>query len=363
MSDVEWMRLALDLATRGEGTVNPNPLVGVVIVKDDAIIGRGHHQRFGGPHAEVVALDEAGTAASGATLYSTLEPCCHHGKTPPCTDRIIAAGVARVVVAAQDPNTEVDGKGILALRNAGIDVTEGVLQEEAQLQNEIYFTYVQRDRPFVQLKLALSLDGRIATSTGDARWISSKPSRVEAHRLRRKFMSVAIGVQTVTRDDPLLTVRHVEGPDPVPVILDREGRLPLTARLLDTQSTPIVATATMPPDIERRLAAHGARILRFPDPDGQIDLHQLVRALAAEPLDSVLVEGGGETAAAFLNAGLVDKVSLFLCPLLIGGRDAVPAVGGVGARRIADAMHLENVTTRWLGPDLLYEGYPVQHKN
>ncbi len=361
--DTEWMRLALELAELGEGAVHPNPLVGVVIVKDGVVIGRGYHQCFGGPHAEVFALDDAGAAARDATLYSTLEPCCHYGKTPPCTERIIEAGIRRVVVAAKDPNPQVDGKGISTLRKAGIEVTDGILLDEVVLQNEIYFAAVRRGRPFVQLKLALSLDGRIATRTGDARWISSEASRVEVHRLRRKFMSLAIGVQTIVSDDPLLTVRHVEGPDPIPVVLDPQGRLPLIARLIDAHRTPIVATVAMSADIERELTARGARVWRLPASDGRIDLHQLLSALSDDGIDSILVEGGGETAAAFLEAGLVDKLSLFLCPLLIGGREAVPAVGGIGAERIADALQLKNVTTRWLGPDLLYEGYPVRHES
>jgi len=238
--DAEWMRLALELAELGEGDVHPNPLVGAVVASEDRVVGRGYHRRFGGPHAEVFALDEAGEAARGATLYVTLEPCCHHGKTPPCTDRIIAAGVRRVVAAARDPNPEVDGGGIASLRAAGIDVTEGVLHDEARRQNEIFFTFVERRRPFVQLKLAVSLDGRIATKTGDSQWISSEASRTDVHRLRRKFMSVLVGVQTVLSDDPLLTVRHVVGPNPVPIVLDRRGRFPPSARLLDAHASPIM---------------------------------------------------------------------------------------------------------------------------
>jgi len=359
MMDAGWMRLALELAAFGEGDVHPNPLVGAVAVKDESAIGRGYHRRFGGPHAEVFALDEAGEAARDATLSVTLEPCCHHGKTPPCTDRILASEVRRVVIAARDPNPEVDGGGIACLRGAGIEVTEGVLQEEAERQNEIFFTYVRHRRPFVQLKLAVSLDGRIAAKTGDSQWISSEASRTEAHRLRRRFMSALVGVQTVLNDDPLLTVRRVVGPDPVPVVLDRRGRTPPTARLLDAHPSPIVATATMPADLEGRLRARGARVWRLADGAGGIDLPHLLADLYEDGIDSVLIEGGGETAAAFLNAGRVDKVSLFIAPILIGGRGAVPAVGGAGVERVADALRLDRVTAEWLGPDLLYTGYPV----
>ena len=353
--DAEWMRLALELAVLGEGDIHPNPLVGAAVVSDERVVGRGYHRRFGDPHAEAFALDEAGDAARGATLYVTLEPCCHHGKTPPCTDRIIAAGVRRVVVATRDPNPEIGGGGIDCLRAAGIEVVEGTLSDEAEHQNEIFFTFVRRRRPFVQLKLAVSLDGRIATKTGDSQWISSEASRTEVHRLRRKFMSVLVGVQTVLNDDPLLTVRHVIGPNPVPVVLDRRGRLPPTARLLDAHPSPIVVTATG--DVEQGLSSRSARLWRLSDGARGIDLPRLLARLAENNIDSVLIEGGGETAAAFLNAGLVDKVSLFIAPILIGGRGAVPAFGGAGAERVADAMRLERATTRWFGPDLLYTGY------
>ena len=356
------MQRALDLAALGEGDVHPNPLVGAVVVRDDRIVGRGYHRRCGGPHAEVYALDEAGDDARGATLYVTLEPCCHHGRTPPCTDRIIAAGVRRVVIATRDPNPQVDGGGVEHLRAAGIDVTEGILAAQAEALNEIFFTYIRRGAPFVQLKLAISLDGRIATRAGDARWISSAPSRIEAHRLRRRFMAIAVGVGTVIADDPRLTVRHVVGPDPVPIVLDRAGRLPPTARLLQGPIAPIVATASMPPDVEAVLAERGARIWRLRDPEGAIDPAQLLARLGSERIDSVLIEGGGDTAAHFLAAGLVDKLSWFVCPLLIGGRDAIPAVGGVGSARIADALRLKDVSTRWVGPDLLYEAYPVRNE-
>jgi len=357
--DAEWMRLALELAALGEGDVHPNPLVGAIVVSEERVIGRGYHRRFGGPHAEIFALDEASDAARGATLYVTLEPCCHHGKTPPCTDRIIAAGVRRVVIATRDPNPEIDGGGIACLRAAGIEVVEGILSVEAELQNEIFFTSVRRRRPFVQLKLAVSLDGRIATKTGDSRWISSEVSRTEAHRLRRKFMCVLVGVQTVLSDDPLLTVRYVVGPNPVPVILDRRGRFPPTARLLDAHPSPIVVTTTAPADVEQELCSRGAHVWRLSDGAGRIDLPRLLAHLTENGIDSVLIEGGGETAAAFLNAGLVDKVSLFIAPLLIGGRGAVPAFGGAGAERVADALRLERVTTKWFEPDLLYTGYPT----
>jgi len=357
VNDADGMRLALDLATLGEGEVNPNPLVGAVVVKNGRIIGRGWHQRFGGPHAEVFALDEAGDEARGATLYVTLEPCCHYGKTPPCTDRIIEAGVGRVVVGVRDPNPAVDGRGIDVLRAAGIAVDEGILADEAARQNEVFLAFTKTGIPFVQLKLAISLDGRIATRTGDSKWISGPASRTEGHRLRRRFASVLVGVGTVLADDPALSVRHIRGRDPIPIVLDPSGKTPETARLFGSGSQPIVATASMSRKKETALVARGARVWRIPQRRGSFDLSDLLRRLAEASVDSVLVEGGGETAARFLEANLVDKVALFVAPILIGGRDATPSVGGEGAERVADAWRLRDVTVDRLEGDLYVVGY------
>jgi diaminohydroxyphosphoribosylaminopyrimidine deaminase/5-amino-6-(5-phosphoribosylamino)uracil reductase len=358
VNETDAMRLALDLARLGEGDVNPNPLVGAVVLRDGVVVGRGYHQRFGGPHAEVFALEEAGERARGATLVVTLEPCCHHGKTPPCTERIIEAGVRRVVYATADPNPLVSGRGAAHLREAGIDVDEGLLASEAREQNEIFARFVTTGRPFVQLKLAASLDGRIATRTGDSRWITGELSRTEAHRLRRRFSSVLVGVRTVLADDPELTVRHVPGRSPIPIVLDPSGRVPTSARLFSAHESPIVATCSIPREKEEALRSRGARVWHLCESARRLDLAQLLERLGAEGVDSVLVEGGGETAAAFLEAGLVDKVTTFLAPILIGGRDAVPAIGGVGADVIAHALRLERVTVRRFGDDLCITGYP-----
>lgn len=361
MTETEAMRLALSLAELGEGDVNPNPLVGAVVLRDGHVIGRGYHREFGGPHAEVFALGEAADSAAGATLVVTLEPCCCHGKTPPCTDSIIEADIRRVVVAQRDPSPDIAGKGIAALRAAGIEVIEGVLAVEAARQIEIFLTYVETRRPFVQLKLACSLDGRIATKTGDSKWISGGESRVEAHRLRRRFSSILVGVATVAADDPLLTVRHVVGKDPIPIILDPVGRIPTDARLLNRAPGPILVTSSMPMELEHALAARGATVWHLPaTEDGSqyhFDLSALLDRLAEAGIDSVLIEGGGETAGAFLEAGLVDKVSMFIAPILIGGRDAVPAVGGAGVERIAEALRLQDVVVKQLDDDTMITGY------
>ncbi|MEA3356520.1 MAG: bifunctional diaminohydroxyphosphoribosylaminopyrimidine deaminase/5-amino-6-(5-phosphoribosylamino)uracil reductase RibD [Candidatus Bipolaricaulota bacterium] len=359
MSDERFMRVALELAEGGEGYVNPNPLVGAVVVKDEEIVGRGFHKLFGGPHAEVFAIEDAGTAADGATLYVTLEPCIHYGKTPPCTERIIEAGLSRVVIGCRDPNPLVNGKGIARLREAGIEVTEGVMESQARRINEIFFRFITGDRPFVQLKLAESLDGKIATHSGDSRWISSTASRREVHRLRRRFSSVLVGVNTVLADDPRLTVRHVAGPDPLRLVLDRNGDIPIGARLLHGRGRTIVVTAAMPMEKEQAIIGLGKDVWRMPSEAEWIDLCRLLTRLKEKGIDSVLIEGGGETAEAFLRAGLVDKVSFFIAPIIIGGRTAVPAIGGQGIDRIHDAIQLQEVKIKGIGDDLMVTGYVV----
>lgn len=360
-ADERFMRLALELAHKGEGETKPNPIVGAVVVKDGHIVGCGYHHRFGGPHAEVFALDEAGDEARGATLYVTLEPCSHHGKTPPCTERIVAARIARVIVACSDPNPLVNGHGIEKMRAAGIEVTEGVLEEEARRANEIFFKFITTGRPFVQLKLAESLDGKIATRIGDAKWISGADSRTEVHRLRRRFAAILVGVGTVIADDPRLTVRHVGGKDPLRIVLDGRGRVPLDAQMFSAEGRTIVVTAMMAREKEEALISLGAEVWRLPEKESNIDLSAFLQSLADEKIDSLLVEGGGETAAAFLEADLVDKVAFFVAPILIGGRDAIPAIGGAGAEQVSEALHLKRIEIERIGEDLLVTGYPQKH--
>ena len=356
MNDEEFLRLAFDLAEIAEGDTSPNPLVGAVVVRDGDIVGRGYHRRFGGPHAEVFALDEAGERAEGATLYVTLEPCGHFGKTPPCAERIIEAGIVRVVASIEDPNPLVSGRGLATLRAAGIDVEVGRLRDVAIRQNEIFLKYIQTGTPFVHLKLATSLDGRIATRTGDARWISGQPAQVLVHRWRRRHAAVLVGIGTVLADDPQLTVRHVVGRQPVPIVLDARGRLPLTARLLAGDRRPIVAAARVDPPRRVELESAGCRVWELPSEGGGVDLTSLLTQLGGAGIDSVLVEGGGETAASLLAARLVDRVSFIIAPIVIGGRDAVPAVGGAGIDRLAEAVALGDVTSEWVGSDLVYSG-------
>ncbi len=356
MNDEEALRLAFDLAENAEGDTSPNPIVGAVLTRDGEVVGRGYHRSFGGPHAEIYALEEAGECARGATLYVTLEPCAHHGKTPPCTERLIAAGIARVVVPVEDPNPLVSGRGVAALRAAGIEVEVGLLREVAERQNEIFFTFIATGVPFVHLKLAVSLDGRIATRAGDARWITGEPARALTHRWRRRHAAILVGSGTVLADNPELSVRYVAGRQPVPIVLDAGGRVPLSSRVLDPTRRPIVVTSGVLDARRAELEAAGVRVWDLPGPGGEADLHELLVRLGQVGIDSLLVEGGGETAASFLAADLVDRVSFLIAPILIGGRDAVPSIGGAGSDRLADAIRLSDVTATWVGSDLVYSG-------
>ncbi len=361
------MRRTLELAERGIGRVNPNPLVGAVLVRHGKIIAEGYHQAYGGLHAEVEALKRAGSAAKGAELYINLEPCVGFPgkKTPSCTERIIACGLARVVIAMRDPNPRVSGRGIAQLRAAGIDVIEGVLQSQAQQLNEIHTKYVTTGRPFVLLKLAMTADGKIASVTGDSHWISSEESRRFTHLLRNRYAAIAIGSETLVRDDPQLTVRRVEGRDPLRIVLDARGRIPLSAKILhlaSTAKTIIATTDAMPTAKARELQALTAEVWRLPrDADGRVDLFALVQKLGEQKIDSLIVEGGATLAWSFLSARLVDKVLFFIAPLIIGGEQAMSAVGGAGFARIGEGIRLRDVSVESSGPDFIYQGYPVYH--
>ncbi|MDI6709163.1 MAG: bifunctional diaminohydroxyphosphoribosylaminopyrimidine deaminase/5-amino-6-(5-phosphoribosylamino)uracil reductase RibD [Thermoanaerobacterales bacterium] len=359
--DTEYMRMALELAARARGRTSPNPMVGAVVVHDGQIVGRGFHARAGLPHAEVEALREAGEAARGATLYVTLEPCCHHGRTGPCTEAVIASGVRRVVAGMRDPNPLVAGHGLARLREAGIEVTEGVLAEEAARLNEVFIKFITTRRPFVVVKAAVSLDGKIATHTGDARWVTSAAARSEGHRLRDTYDAILVGIGTVLADDPSLTTRLPEGGgrDPVRVILDSRARTPVAARVLRQESaapTVIAVTELSPPERRKALEAAGAEVW-ICGSDPQVDLDLLLARLAEREITSVLVEGGSSVNASFLEAGLVDKVVWFIAPKIIGGREAPGAVGGRGPARMAEAVELERVQWRPVGEDLCCEGY------
>ncbi len=355
--DVEMMRLCLRLARRGAGRTSPNPMVGAAVARGGRVLATGWHRRAGAPHAEITALAALAGRARGATLYVNLEPCAHQGRTPPCVDAIVAAGIARVVVGMIDPNPRVRGRGIRKLRARGVRVDVGVLREECRALNEAFVCAMTRGRPLVTLKSAITLDGRIATRTGDARWITSLPARREAHRLRAMHDAILVGAKTVLHDDPSLDVRHVRGRQPVRVVLDGRLRIPPDARLLRDGGAPVWIATTASCNRKRaaRLAASGAEVLRLPGRGGRVAIAALLRALRARGILSLLVEGGGETHASFVEARLVDRVVAFVAPILLGGRDAVPMVGGLGPARISDALRLSPAIVRHVGVDFIVD--------
>lgn len=367
-----YMRRALELATRGTGRVNPNPLVGAVVVKNGEIVAEAYHEHYGGPHAEAHALKQAGPQARGAKLYVNWEPCIAYPgkKTRPCVDEIRRSGIRKVVVATRDPTPEVNGRGIAQLREGGIEVVEGVLEQEAQRLNEIRAKYATTGMPFVLLKMAMSADGKIATRTGDARWISSHESLELAHGLRNRYAAVLVGIGTALKDDPQLTVRRVQGRDPLRVVLDSQGKIPLNAKLLhrESEAPTAIATCGMSRAKEEELAKletpTSIEIWRLPSAsEGRIELPALVNELAFRSVDSVLLEGGAAVAAAFLNAKLLDKVLFTIAPKLLGGREAPSPIGGAGLDRVEDAFRLRDVSVRQSGPDMVYEGYVEYDKS
>ncbi len=336
------MRRALELAARAAGETNPNPMVGCVIVKAGRIVGEGFHRRAGGPHAEIVALARAGARARGGALYLNLEPCSHEGRTPPCAPHLVEAGVRRVVAAMRDPNPRVDGRGFAVLRRAGIEVVEGVLEEHALLLNERFVTAARKGRPFVLLKAAMTLDGRIATAAGDSKWITSPAQRREARRLRRLHDAVVVGIGTVLADDPALLPEPMVDRPFYRVVIDGRLRIPLQSRLVrSARRTPVIVLCHRGDRRkERALAARGVRVLRGLARRGQVSLRWALGALAREGITSVMVEGGSEVLGSFLRERLCDQVALFRAPLLLGGRGSLSAFGGPDPRRLAQALRL-----------------------
>jgi len=355
-----FMRRALELADRGRGLTLPNPMVGAVVVTPAGeVVGEGFHAKAGGPHAEVEALRAAGARARGATIYVTLEPCSHQGRTPPCAVAVVEAGVARVVAAVADPNPLVSGRGIAILREAGVEVVTGVGAADAERQNRVFFTAMRERRPHVTLKAAMTLDGKIADLHGASKWITGEAARRSAHRLRSESDAIVVGVGTVLRDDPELTVR-LDRPwprEPLLVVLDTAARTPREARLIRAgapERALIVVGAEAPEDRTRALAAAGASIVRCRTADGRVSLESLLTELFAREIRAVLVEGGGEVHASFLDAGLLDRVAVYVAPLLVGGRQATPVVGG-GGRELKSAVKLGRMVTTPMGDDLLIE--------
>ena len=360
-TDVAYMQHALQLARGGLGYVSPNPLVGCVIVKDGQIVGQGYHQRFGGPHAEVYALQEAGAQAQGAVLYVTLEPCSHTGKTPPCVEAVLRAGVGRVVMALRDPNPLVAGGGLARLQAAGTPVTIGVCAAEAQGLNEAFLKYITSRRPFVTLKCAMTLDGKIATCTGASRWITGSAARQEVHRWRHATDAILVGIGTVLQDDPLLTTRLPDGSgvNPLRVIVDSTLRLLPQAQVADVTAcrTLVATTARASGERRQQLQSQGLEVVTLPAyDDGRVDLDALWQYLGTRGIASVLVEGGATLSATLIQRRLVDKLLFFIAPKIIGG-DGISVVEACGVQQMDQAIRLRDLTGQGIGEDILLQAY------
>ena len=358
MTEEIFMRDPLRIARNAEGRTSPNPLVGAVIVKDGKIIAEGWHRQAGTPHAEIHALNMAGELANGATLYVTLEPCSHFGRTPPCARAIVDAGIKKVFAAMTDPNPKVAGRGFEILRSAGVEVEIGLLEDEARKLNEIFIKWVTKNLPFVTLKFACSLDGKIATVGGESKWISGEESRKFAHHLRDINDAILVGVGTIWADDPSLTTRLVEGKNPIRVIVDSNARTPIDSKVVNDKSarTIVAVTENAPPENISELKNRGVEIICAGN--GKcVDLKILMRELAEREITSVLVEGGGTIHFSMLKENLVDKVLAFVAPKIIGGKNALTAVEGAGFEKLFDAINLKNFTAQKLGEDILISSY------
>jgi diaminohydroxyphosphoribosylaminopyrimidine deaminase/5-amino-6-(5-phosphoribosylamino)uracil reductase len=358
--DARWMRRALELAERGRGYVEPNPLVGAVIVRDGQVIGEGWHQRYGQAHAEVNALAAAGDAARGATLYVTLEPCCHHGKTPPCTDAILRAGVVRVVAAMSDPFPQVAGQGAALLRAAGVLVEFGAGEPEARRLNAPYLKLLATKRPYVHAKWAMTLDGKMATRTGDSKWISNEASRRRVHALRGRMDAILVGIGTALADDPLLTARPPGPRTALRIVLDSQGRLPLTSQLVRTaHETPVLIVTSETRDAKRQeeLSALGCEVYPLPGEGARPSVPALLDELGRRRLTNVLVEGGAEVLGSFRDADAIDEVHVFIAPRLAGGASAKTPIGGQGVARIKEALPLAQWQVEMIEGDLFVHGW------
>lgn len=356
------MKMALELAARAQGRTRPNPRVGAVVVRAGRMVGKGYHARVGGPHAEVLALEQAGRRAGGATLYVSLEPCAHTGRTPPCTEAIRRAGIRRVVAAMVDPNPVNRGRGLRILRRAGVRTSVGLLEKEARQLNEVFVTWMSKRRPFVTVKVAQSLDGKIASAHGKSRWISGQPARQWTHRLRREVDAILVGIETVLKDDPRLTVRSAAGrqvKSPMKILLDSHLRTPPRARLFRSKTPVLIAASrTASKAREEKLRRAGAEILRLPARGGRVDLRVLLRRLARREVSHLLIEGGGETIASALAAGVVDRICWIVAPKILGGRQAPGSVGGLGFP-LDRPVKIKQFSLRRLGEDLLVMGKVV----
>lgn len=353
------MDLALRLALKAKGRTSPNPMVGALVVKNNRIIGKGYHEKAGSPHAEVIALDEAGKSAKGAILYVTLEPCAHFGRTAPCVDRIIKSGIKEVIVGMVDPNPLNNGRGINILKNYKIKVKVGFLEDKLRRINEAFIKYITKKIPLITVKVGQSLDGRIATKTGDSKWITSDRTRAYAHRIRKDYDAVMAGVNTILRDNPRLDAWFSQR-QPIKIVVDSQLSTPEDANIFLKKSQVIIVTLLAKPGQEtenRKILAVKARILDVKEKSGQINLKDMLKKLAQSEITDILVEGGGTLIGSLFDEGLVDKILFFISPKIIGGKEAISSVMGRGVARIDKAIRLKDVKIKRLGEDFLIEGY------
>ncbi|QAT43106.1 bifunctional diaminohydroxyphosphoribosylaminopyrimidine deaminase/5-amino-6-(5-phosphoribosylamino)uracil reductase RibD [Aminipila luticellarii] len=357
MTDEEYMQIAVELAKNAEGWTNPNPMVGAILVKDGIIIGQGFHAKWGQPHAERNAITACSENPEGATLYVTLEPCCHYGKTPPCTDAILENRIARVVVGVQDPNPLISGMGIDLLRKAGVQVTVGILEKECRELNAVFFHYIKEKKPYVAMKYAMTMDGKIAAYTGNSMWITGEIAREHVHRLRHKYMGIMVGAGTVLKDDPRLDCRLPETKNPIRIICDTNLRIPIDSQIVTTakEIQTYIATASADREAIERLREKGCMIVKVPKLGRHIDLNGLMELLGQRGIDSILLEGGGTLNWAALEQGIVEHVYAYIAPKIFGGRNAVTAVEGRGIERPEEAFLLKERKVTQLGEDLLVE--------
>ena len=361
-SDIYYMEMALLLAERGRGFVSPNPMVGAVVVKDGKVVGKGWHQKYGEAHAEVNAINDAGDLARGADIYVTLEPCNHTGKTPPCTEKILSAGIRKVFSAMNDPNPSVKGGGNDYLRSRGLEVFTGLCEKEARKQNEVFVKYISTGKPFVLVKCASTLDGRTATRTGDSKWITNEESRRHVHELRHAYDSIMVGIGTVKADNPQLTSRleGISAKDPVRVILDPSLDIDSDANVFSPDSgsgTIIICSESAPEEKADILASGSTMVIRVSDKKGLLDLEEVMQRLGEMRITSVLVEGGSSIIASSFSAGIVDKVNFFYAPAILGGDDGFPVCRGKGPEFMKDAIRLRDVSVHNFGNDVMIEGY------
>ena len=362
MNDIQYMKLALELAKKGRGRTSPNPMVGAVIVKNGEIIAEGYHERYGQLHAERNALASCTCSPEGATMYVTLEPCSHYGKQPPCVESILEAGISRVVVGCGDPNPLVSGRGIRILREKGVEVTENVLREECEALNKIFFHYIRTKTPYVVMKYAMTMDGKIATHTGASKWITAEAAREHVQKTRHELTAIMVGVGTVLADDPLLTCRIPGGKNPIRIVCDTQLRTPMDSQLIKTagEIPTIIATCCKEEKKQRAYEQAGCRIIRVEEKKGQVDLQELMQRLGEEQIDSILLEGGSTLNWSALETGIVQKVQTYIAPKLFGGREAKAPVGGEGVCLPRDAFRLGHTEITRLGEDILLESEVIK---